>query len=164
MWARGVSASQPYLVIRMCLTPYMPSSAADVAPAGPLPTTSTSVSMGLLVILLSLVVLLVMILRSAPVSDAGSFRRRHHGLWHQPRAGLHLEIVGHQVPRAGDLLAVRQHRFALRLHPRDEFVLDPEHRVAPQVLVAIEEDVGDQRLVAFRLDQEVDVCGPHWMT
>jgi hypothetical protein len=76
MWARGVSASQPYFVTKMCLTPYMPSSAAAVPPAGPLPTTSTSVSIGLLVIILSLVVLLVAIVIQRPSSAGAPAPRR----------------------------------------------------------------------------------------
>jgi hypothetical protein len=44
MCARGVSESRPYLVTTMLATPYVLSSSAAAPPAGPLPTTSTSVS------------------------------------------------------------------------------------------------------------------------
>src|SRR5882724_6910099 len=70
MCARGVSASQPYLVTRICLTPYMPSNAADVAPAGPLPTMSTSVSMILAIVLSTLFRLLRDYLIRLPTAGA----------------------------------------------------------------------------------------------
>src|SRR4051812_24345833 len=44
MCARGVSASRPYLVITVVCTPYVASASAAAEPAGPLPTTRTSVS------------------------------------------------------------------------------------------------------------------------
>src|SRR5690349_8919981 len=94
IWARGVSASQPYFVIRTCLTPYMPRSAAEVAPAGPLPTTRTSVS----------IFTFIFLSRTA----LGSFGRRHHRQRRRPRAWLHPEFVGHEMPSPGHGTAVRQ--------------------------------------------------------
>src|SRR3954452_22387731 len=44
MCARGVSASRPYLVMTVVFTPYVASASAAAEPAGPLPTTRTSVS------------------------------------------------------------------------------------------------------------------------
>src|ERR1700743_1597411 len=43
MWARGVLAVHRYLVTTMCSTPSVARLRAAVAPAGPVPTTSTSV-------------------------------------------------------------------------------------------------------------------------
>ena len=43
MWARGVLAVQRYLVTTRCSTPSVARVRAAVAPAGPVPTTSTSV-------------------------------------------------------------------------------------------------------------------------
>src|SRR5258708_7927535 len=43
MWARGVFAVHEYFVITMCSTSSVASASAAVAPAGPLPTTRTSV-------------------------------------------------------------------------------------------------------------------------
>src|ERR1700744_2270953 len=43
MWARGVFAVHEYLVITTCSTPRVASDSAAAPPAGPLPTTRTSV-------------------------------------------------------------------------------------------------------------------------
>src|SRR5260370_27790647 len=44
MWARGESAVPPYLVMPLAFTPARAKRADAVSPAGPAPTTSTSVS------------------------------------------------------------------------------------------------------------------------
>src|SRR6201999_2901258 len=67
MWARGVFATQPYLVTSVVCIPYVANSRAADPPAGPLRTTRTSVSWVI-----------------GRVS-AGADRLRLHGM----RAGLH---------------------------------------------------------------------------
>jgi len=77
MWARGVSASHPYLVTRTCFTPYIASKAADAAPAGPLPTTRTSVSIVWVIAVSKMIGLCVALLRrpghsAADISGCGT--------------------------------------------------------------------------------------------
>src|SRR5580658_3964783 len=102
MWARGVSASQPYLVTRTCFTPYIASKAADAAPAGPLPATRTSVSI-VCVIAVSKIIWSRVTLSVAP---SLSFRGRHQRLRHGSGPRFHLEFIGHHVPRSRRRLAV----------------------------------------------------------
>src|SRR6202021_3134904 len=134
MWARGVSASHPYLVTRTCFTPYIASKAADAAPAGPLPTTRTSVSI-VWVIAVSQANWLCVALSVAP---SRSFRGRHHRLRYGSRPRLHLEFVGHDVPGPRGRLAIRHHRLVVMLDFRNQFVFDTEDGIGIQILVAFD--------------------------
>ena len=49
-------------------------------------------------------------------------------------------------------LAVGHRRIGAFFDLGDQLVLDPEHHVGIQILVAFDKDVGDQRLVARRID------------
>src|SRR3569623_1148400 len=75
-----------------------------------------------------------------PLPRSGRLRRldperpRRH-----PAAPYEMEFVGHEVPAAGGLAAVRHRRLVARLDGGDEFVLDPEHLVRIQIFVASHE-------------------------
>ena len=74
--------------------------------------------------------------------------------------GLEHEVVAGLEPRLGRRAAVRRRPRLALLEPDDELLLGAEDDVAVQVLRALLEQVGDQRLVAGHVDQEVDVRRP----
>src|SRR3954463_2143827 len=58
-------------------------------------------------------------------------------------------------------LAIGHHRIGSSFDFRDQVTLDPEHYIAVEILVALHEDVSDQRLVPRRLDKEMYMRRPH---
>src|SRR6202051_526510 len=60
---------------------------------------------------------------------SGVLGHSHHRLRGGPLARLHSEIVGHQMPRRGRLLAVGHDRIGALLDGGNQVVLDPEHDV-----------------------------------
>ena len=59
------------------------------------------------------------------------------------------------MPRRGCRLAIRHGRITALLDLRDQLVLHAEHNVGVQIFVALDEDVGDERLITLCVDEEV---------
>src|SRR6185437_6271692 len=79
---------------------------------------------------------------------SGGFGRRHHRLWRGAGTRLDAELIGHQVPGFAGRFAIGHHSIGALLDPGDQIVLDAEHHVGIEIFVAVDEDVGDQRLIA----------------
>src|SRR5882762_8933502 len=89
---------------------------------------------------------------------------RHHRLRCVPLTRFHSKIVGHQMPGRGGRLAVGHRGIGAFFDFGDQIVLDPEHDIGIKVLVALDKDVGDQRLVARRIDKKMHMRRTHRMT
>src|SRR5438874_2406302 len=88
-------------------------------------------------------------------------RLRPQRLWRHTAAGPEVKFVAHQMPLPVRLAAVGHRRIVARLDLGDEVVLHAEHHVGIQIFVAVHKDVGDQRLVALGIDQEVHMRRAH---